>query len=1081
MPSSSPGFRVVTAPRLEPLFARLAATFRDAPLDPTARETIVVAQNVGLRRWVERGLARDLGVAASLDLRSPRELTTDLARRLAPGDASDDRAHPFEAAGLAWRIRAVLDDLPADPAWAPVRAYLDRTAGQTMPLATRLAALFDDYQVYRPDVLVGWGRGARPPDDFPHGGWQAALWQRLVAQETGTRDRATEMLALLDALADPPDGLLAHVPSRVAVFGALLVPPVHLRAVHALARHVPVTVYAVVPGDAAGATHAHPLLRALAGRTRDYWSVLGGLGGVERERLPCESPPETALGGLQAALATDTCPPAPTPIDATVRVHDCHSPTRELEALRDTLLDAFAEVDGLRPSDVLVLVPDLATYAPLVDAVFGAEEAAPGPPGTGGVRIPYHVVDHPHAPALRVVEAFGRALRLHDGRVTASELLDLLGTPAIRRAAGIAEDELPRLRAWVRESGVCWGLTAERRARFDVPEDDLHTWRFGLDRLLLGVMTGDAGGGLVLGHLPCDVVGAGGADLLGRFCEWAEALFASLDAIDRPAPLDAWPGRILTFLDGVFDAREDEELAAVVFLREQALALDRLHGVTGREGPVSFRAVRAHLDGAAGRFERREPYLTGKVTVAHPLALRHAPHRVVAVLGLNDGVWPRPDQPAGFDLVTHAPQPGDASPRDHEKQLFLDAVMAARDRLVLSFVGRSQKDNAERAASVCLDAFLDAARLHWAADAEALVVRHRLQPFAADYFTPGGPLASYARQHRVRAADGGPPVAFLDPARRLASGEAQADVLTLRDLADAWVNPSRHVARRRLRLSLDLDDDALHDDEPVVLDALERYHLRAAVLEGLLDGLDDDALAVRVERSGKLPAGAPGASWLRRALDEARPVADAVRRWGPTEPVAIDVQAGDVRLVGTLDRVGERGGLRVRPGKVRGKHTVEAWVDHLALCATRPAVTCAVGTDDTAVHFAPVGDGDARKLLAALARGYRRAHDRSLPLYEKASEAYAGALSRSSWEDFTARVLDRGAAQKPFEPHVGAMTKARRQFSDPWNDFTDDADAYVALATRGRPDPFEPEAHFAKWALCLWAPLLTYKRPGVPE
>ncbi len=1074
MPTSSPRFRVVTAPRLEPLFETMAGVMRAEPLAPLDRETIVVAQNVGLRRWVERELARSLGVAASLNLQSPRGLATTFARAL-PGSGAAEAQHPFDAGPLAWRLDALLATLPKEPVWAEVHAYLDRTDGQTMPLATRLAALFDDYQVYRPEVLAGWAAGDAPPADFAHGAWQSELWRRLVAEREGARDRASEMLALLDALADPAEPLREALPQRrVSVFGALLFPPVYLRVLHALSRHVPVTVYATVPGDATGdRSHAHPLLRALAGRARDYWTVTNGLGDVRREALPAEAPaPETtALRHLQDALAADAPPASTVPADPSVRVHDCHSERRELEALRDALLDAFAEIDGLRPSDVLVLVPDLGTYAPLVDAVFGAEDAAPG------LRVPYHVVEHPHAPALRVVEAFGRALRLHEGRVTASDLLDLLGTPAIRQAAGISADELPRLRAWITEAGVCWGLTAERKARFGLPHDDLHTWRFGLDRLLLGVMTGDAEGGLVLGHLPCQVA-AVDPDLLGRFCEWAEALFSTLDAIDRPAPLAEWPARILAFLDGVFAAQADEELEAVVFLREQALDLERLQGLVGHQDDVSFRAIRSHLDGAAGRFERREPYLTGKVTVAHPLSLRHAPYRVVAFLGLNDGVWPRPETAPGFDLVAHAPQPGDASQREDEKQLFLDAVLATRDRLILSHVGRSQKDNVERAASVCLDAFLDAARRHLD-DADQVVVRHRLQPFAADYFTPGGPLASYAGQHRVRGAEAEPPPPFLRPDQRLPAEEGAASV-SLRDLADVWVNPSKHVVRRRLRVSLDLDEDAVRDDEPITLDALQRYHLRAAVLDGLLEGLDGPALAGRIERSGKLPGGAPGASWLRRAVDEVGPVAEAVRAWGPTAPLAVDVEVGEVRLVGTLDHVGERGALEYRAGKVRGKHAVTAWIGHLALCADRPAMTCSVGTDGTALHFAPVDAADARKLLAALARGHRRARDRSLPLYERASEAYVGALSRSSWEDFTARVLDRGAAQKPFEPNEGALRKARRQFSDDWNDFTDDADIYVALATRGRQDPFVPEAHFAKWALCLWAPLLTYKRDGVP-
>ena len=1074
MPTSSPGFRVVTASRLEPLFDRMAGVMEAEPLDPLARETIVVAQNVGLRKWVERALAHRLGVAASLDLQSPRGVATTLARAL-PGAGAAQAQHPFDSGPLAWRLDALLATLADEPVWAPVRAYLERTDGQTMALATRLATLFDDYQVYRPEVLAGWARGTPPPADFAHGAWQAELWRRLVADAGSTRDRASEMLTLLDALPHPEEELRKTFPeTRVSVFGALLFPPIYLRVLHALARHVPVTVYTVVPGDATGGeSHAHPLLRALAGRTRDYWAVTGGLGDVPRESLsvPDLGVSPTALRHLQAALASDATPARPVPADGSIRIHDCHSERRELETLRDTLLDAFAEVEGLRPSDVLVLVPDLDRYAPLVDAVFGAEDAAPD------LRIPYHVVEHPHAPALRVVEAFSRVLRLHEGRVTASELLDLLGTPAVRQAAGIDADELPRLRSWITESGVCWGLTAERKARFGLPEDDLHTWRFGLDRLLLGVMTGDAEGGLVLGHLPCEAASVD-PELLGRFCEWAEALFSALDAIDRPAPLADWPARILSFLDGVFDAREDEELEAVVFLRGEALGLERLRDLVGHEDDVSFRTIRSHLDGAAGRLERREPYLTGKVTVAHPLSLRHAPHRVVAFLGLNDGVWPRPETAPGFDLIVHAPQPGDASPREHEKQLFLDAVLAARDRLILSHVGRSQKDNAERAASVCLDAFLDAARRH-VEDADRLVVRHRLQPFAADYFTPDGPLASYAAQHRVRGVEAERPTPFLRPDQRLPAGDDLASV-SLRDLTGVWVNPSKHVVRRRLRVSLDLDDDAVRDDEPVTLDSLQRYHLRAAVLEGLLDDLNPTALAARIERGGMLPGGAPGASWLRRAIDEVGPVAEAVRAWGPTAPLAVDAQAGPVRVVGTIADVGGRGALRYRAGKVRGKHTVEAWIDHLALCTVRPAVTCMLGTDDTALHFEPVAADDAQKLLGALVRGYRRAHDRSLPLYEKASEAYVGALSRSSWEDFTARVLDRGAAQKPFEPNEGAMRKARRQFSDAWNDFTDDADIYVALATRGREDPFVPEEHFAKWALCLWAPLLTYKRDGVP-
>ena len=1096
MPASSPGLSVVTAPRLEPLFERLADVLADAPLPPLQRETILVAQNKGLRAWLTAELARAHGCAASLDLRAPLTFATDLARALVPAARAPEGRHPFDAAPLAWRLAPILDGLDDDPVWAPLRAYLDRTGGQAMPLATRLAQLFDDYQVYRPDVLAAWLDETDPVPEFTHGAWQAALWRRLHV-DAPCFDRAKSLRALAAALRQSPtDAVREHLPARISVFGALLFPPLYYEVLVEAARHVPVTLYAVTVGEGTiDGPHRHPLLRALAGRTTDYWTVLRDLGAPTPERLAPDADAvgdaaAPALRQLQDALATDAPPAAPVPLDAadrSIRVLDCHSPTRELEAIRDALLDAFAEIDGLRPSDVLILVPDLQTYAPLVDAVFGAADAAPD------LRIPYHVVDHPYAAALRVVEAFGRALRLHDGRVTASELLDLLGTPVVRRAAGITEAELPRLRAWVKEAGVCWGLTAERKGRFGVPEDDLHTWRFGLDRLLLGAMTGApaaSGDGLVLGHLPCDVA-AVDPDLLGRLCEWAEALFTALDAIDRPGTLDAWPARLVDFLDRAFLAEADEEIEAVVFLRQQAQDLEALHGLAG--GPdeeVSFRTVRAHLDGAAGRFERREPVLTGRVTVADPQTLRHAPHRVVAVVGLNDGVWPRPETPPGFDVVAHAPRPGDAAPRAFEKQLFLDAVLAARDRLILSYVGRSQKDNAERAASVCLDAVLDAARRHWGDDARQLVVTHRLQPFAPDYF--GGGLRSYAAQHRVRPAD--PPRPFLDAAERLpADPTATARELPLAELAAVWTNPSRFVVRRRLRADLDLDDAALSDDEPVVLGGIERWKVRQEVLDGLLDGLDDAALEARLLRCGLLPAGAPGASLVRQAREDVAPLAEAVRQWGETEPRTVDLEIDGVRVVGTVDRVGERGALRYRAGTVRQKDLIAAWVDHLALAAgDGPAVgcTCTAGVEKTA-HFAPVEPDHARAYLAALVRGWRRAQRYSLPLYEHASYAYAKELDADALAKYAARVRTDGRSDEPFDPPTKAMGKARSAFypfkGRPDPPPGDDDDAYVLLATRGRtnadgdPDPFCPEEHFMKWALGLWAPLLHHHGEGVPS
>ena len=314
-----PGLSVVTASRLEPLRDRLAATFREAPLAPLDRETIVVARNVGLRRYLERELARSLGVAASLDLRSPRDLTATLAKQLIPSGTADDfRTHPFETSGLAWRIRDLLGVHAGDPVYARVRVYLDRAAlrGEAeFGLATRLAELFDTYQVYRPETLAAWEAGDHHHPDWPDEPWQADLWRRLTDEaETQARgiDRATHLRRLIDRLTREDD--LAVPLSRVSVFGALVFPPFYWRVLGALARHVPVTVYTVVHGLGAHGLSAHelatdpyaprearhPLLRDLGGRADEWLAVLRDLGAPPVEHCDASSTP----------LASSTASPA---------------------------------------------------------------------------------------------------------------------------------------------------------------------------------------------------------------------------------------------------------------------------------------------------------------------------------------------------------------------------------------------------------------------------------------------------------------------------------------------------------------------------------------------------------------------------------------------------------------------------------------------------------------------------------------------------------------------------------------------------------------------------------------------------
>src|SRR5690606_9535507 len=128
----------------------------------------------------------------------------------------------------------------------------------------------------------------------------------------------------------------------------------------------------------------------------------------------------------------------------------------------------------------------------------------------------------------------------------------------------------------------------------------------------------------------------------------------------------------------------------------------------------------------------------------------------------NDGDYPRPRAPAHFDLTENDYRPGDRSRRDDDRYLFLEALLSARERFYLSWVGRSVVDNAESPPSVLVAQLRDhlADVLHSESGydnvLEQLTTEHPLQGFSREYFRSASPesrLFTYSREWRIDRQD----------------------------------------------------------------------------------------------------------------------------------------------------------------------------------------------------------------------------------------------------------------------------------------------------------------------------------------
>jgi exodeoxyribonuclease V gamma subunit len=1070
-------FSLLTSDRPATLVERLAADLAREPLSPLD-DDVVVVQGQGMGRWVRHELARRHGCAAGIRLPFPAAFAREVAT------AVDDRPldPAFERDALAWRILHLLEEGLADePDFAALHGYAGRREKRKrLGLNLRLALSFDDYLLYRPDVLLDWEAGRPGSVDAPEARWQAALWRRLTAGAEPLH--LARWLTGVVARLERGEVDASRLPPRVAIFGASALPPLLVHLFQALGRHLPVRAYLVAPPRATwttGGAPANPLLAAFGHASRDLVVRLAA-GDVEVEEHHDDAEPATVLATLRADLRAGVArgreagQAAPRPIaagDRSLALHRCHSPLRELEVLRDELLDALAADPTLRPHDVIVLVPDLATYAPLVEAVFGVGE--PELP-----RIPFRVADRTIAESSVVADAALRLLRLAGARWTAAEIIELLELPPVRRAAGIPAGATASIVRWVEETRIRWGRDGRmRHEEFRLPDLDANSWRAGLDRLLMGYATGRVDD-LVAGVAPHAGDTIGDPATLGALARWTARLFDALDGLRAPRSLGEWSVALRALACDFLAAEDEDEARELSQLLRAVDDLDALARDAGVAREVELAVVRDWIERALAVENGGASFLAGGMTVCAMKPMRAIPARLIAMVGLDDATFPRRDRRAAYDLLELERREGDRDLRADDRQLFLDTILSAGDRLHLSYVARSAADNSERASSVVLAELLDIVDASFesgVSDANGrprparcrVVVDHRLQPFSPAYYggDAEGRLFSYSRIHAraARAAAGAratPPFVVEPLAVEAPAGR---DVVTLRDLVDCWTNPARWWCERVLGLRLERDEEPLDDCEPMAVDPLLRYELWDGMLRrhlrGTRDAAAERALAVAC---GTLPSGRLSARWFDRLDEELSELLASIPRWTPLEPLAVEIEGSDWTLRGTIDGRVEGGRLQARPAKCKPKDLVRAWIAHLALSA-------AIGADVTSTVVALDGTTTIRPtahplpLLDALVAGVRATRRTPIPVFEQTSQAYVE----------QARALARGRASK------SAIDCAR----DKWNggDWSgappgERDDPYVSLCWRGR-DPLADAATFERWAEWLWTPLLEHAEP----
>lgn len=956
--------------------------------DPFMPETIMV-QSPGMAQWLQLQIAEKTGIAANLRFPLPASFIWQQYVDNLPQVAEHSQ---FAKEWMAWRLMTLIPRANISQLNAYLQSSEQSEQQKCYQLAFKIADLFDQYLVYRPDWLAAWERGddeyiqkqIQSQKNGKHEKlfkqiqqdiqWQGELWRALVAEiqtqypENSAQHRAKlhdAYLALLQQKAPK------NLPARLFVFGISALPKTYLETLVAMANYCDVHLFFNNPsreywGDIVDPTFVqklalkrrqewktpekftallsninkpieatqegeilqvgHPLLAAWGKLGRDFFHLLNLIDGTDIQFFT-DLNDTSLLSQVQNRIlnlkANKTDLLHLSENDGTLSFHACHSPMREVEVLHDYLLQLFQQDPELTPKDIVVMVADIDKYSPYIQAIFGQYQRYYN--GKLEKRyIPFSISDGKLSENDVLIAAFLSLLKLKESQFSAEEVLALLEIPAVHEKFNIELRDLETIRHWVADVGIRFGLAENNAAR------NFNAWQAGLERMLLGFALPEENA-IWQNTLGFDNAYGLKAQLVGNLVSFIECLQQWHQTMLTEHKMNEWQGILTTLVDNFF-AQNNDNVDTLLYIKDciqtQADLLAEIHF----EQPIVIDVIAEMMASKLDDNDNSLKFLVGKVSFCTLLPMRAIPFKVVCLLGMNDGDYPRQQTPNSFDLMQYHRQKGDRFHRDDDRYLFLEALLAAQQYLYISYVGRSAIDNQPLEPSVLVSQLLDYINDNLSDDKKIKVQQHSMAIFSPENF---------GETHRTFAKE------WLPLANRqimsvsdFATQDLAAPLETISQLEFSQLvqfirHPVRYFFEKQLGVYFKNDDELIADSENFTLNGLDLYQINNDILS-----CNDDELDLFFQKwrlKGIAPRGHFATVYeqqVRSNMAEFREtLRDYVQHPPQTEWLELKLQTshGELTLQGILDNLFGETKQRIvwRVGKIKESFIIEHWLMYL--------------------------------------------------------------------------------------------------------------------------------------------------------
>jgi len=946
-----PNFIIYKSNKLENFLGTVVPKIRALAEKAPLKKKSIVVQSDGMARWLTLKVTSELGSFANFEFVSPDVFLRNFAEKYFQ-ISSDD---VYNKKNAEWALYSLLRNEKS----GLTGKYIGGNEARAFRFSRTLADLFEQYFVYRPDMMRRWQEeNPEMPSDHDEL-WQFEIFRRLAEMKNiGTSGFAQ----LFNEKCRNAPLNNADYPDELILFGISIMNSYQLDMFRNLSRLFPVHLFSMSPSQA-------------------YFSVSKEKGGFEKSEenhgLSAETLPDTFFGrfcaagldffnfvldndlaetdlfenpegktllaSLQRDILNDAETPEPAENDDTVKIISCRDKMREIEVLKDTLLELFNKDETLKPEDIAVMAPKINDYVPYITAVFGGTDPS------DKTFVPWVISDRNFSGESRIAATFLEILRLVGSDFEKSKVLSVFRTPCVCAKFGVTEKALDDVEKILDESGVRWGLDADSRGG-NSAEPRQNTWDFGLSRIMMSlVMPFSEDGEGFEDILPTESFFKEDSDSISGFISFAKELFRYSKLLSSGGKS---PSEFKNLLEGMLDfffVCDYSGISAKEEIRHIKNVIDNFaETVSGQNiEQLSFDALLQYLEDELGRERQGRGFLSAKVNFCSLKPLRALPFKVIYLVGMGDGEFPRSENRYAFDL-TQKKEPGAPLPRsvrENDKYLFAEAVVSAREKLFISYeAGDFAEDSKKhRRAAMPVQILEKYIVTKTGVKAEELETKYPVQPFSEEYFKEGGAFRTFSvKDFRIAQA-----MSVFHVEQNASSPlpkrlpEQSVENVDLENLVSFFKDPLKFYLTKTLKIVLPGDNENKGDEELFDYsdDRLLEYNVRKTYVDMARNiedtGKLDDAFFRRMKGEGKMPFGAFGKAELKEEI-ASRALCAGVRKIAEEEfefeDFSLDFPGFPLKLQGRIRNIDRKNGsvIFVSPAKFKVKYKIGLLIRHFA-------------------------------------------------------------------------------------------------------------------------------------------------------